>query len=521
MKINLLVPIIVLAFLVRVVGINFGLPLELHPDEGKIIYPANSMSVNFVESLQGRGDNAFFNPHIFYYGGVNFFILTSTIKLVSFVGRNFSVFNLVSLSPIFLLARFITVLFATATVYFVYRLGRDSFGEKVGLLSALVLAFFPTHVINSHYFSPDIIATFFGVASIYFLSRRKLLASSIMVGLGIGTKYYPAILAVFLGLGILIFLKGSLKSRLTKLLKYTVCAIVVFIITNPHVILNFPEFALDIKNQFARNGGGILGSVSPRFFYLLVNNDSSSMGRFLGNSLFFDLGPLALLVVFIAVFYPWFHKNAFAKYLSGFVICYFCFVSASISKEMRWLMFEIPMIAILVGYFFSSLKSKKTALVIGFLFLLFPIYKSVTVSLSFAKGDTRPTIVTWVEENIPQSSTILSDPILVARSPFDDEKYQVFEVPHAKYNVNEAYENESTPNLDIIPKPLYVVTSSKFIDYYNSSDFRALFPTASQKWIDYYKSIESFTKQIKCIRTNEDGLINFTGPDICIYLMER
>jgi uncharacterized membrane protein len=78
-----------------------------------------------------------------------------------------------------------------------------------------------------------------------------------MIGLGIGTKYYPAILAVFFCLWVLKSYTGNAKSRLLKLLKYTAYAIFVFLITNPHVVLNFSEFALDkwlnVKNGEENN----------------------------------------------------------------------------------------------------------------------------------------------------------------------------------------------------------------------------------------------------------------------------
>ena len=59
----------------------------------------------------------------------------------------------------------------TASVYLVYRLGRDAFGRPAGLLAALFLAVAPLHVAYSHMAVTDVTAVAFSLLALVLLQR--------------------------------------------------------------------------------------------------------------------------------------------------------------------------------------------------------------------------------------------------------------------------------------------------------------------------------------------------------------
>ncbi len=74
--------------------------------------------------------------------------------------------------PYFLLGRLLSVAMGTASVYLVYRLGRDAFGLPAGLLAALFLAVAPLHVAYSHMAVTDVTAVAFSLLALVLLQRR-------------------------------------------------------------------------------------------------------------------------------------------------------------------------------------------------------------------------------------------------------------------------------------------------------------------------------------------------------------
>jgi len=132
--------ILVIAFILRLVGITFG---TYHPDEHLVI----NHSLAF-----GTGD---LNPHMFYYPtffmyllffiyGV-FYVLGSVFQ--AFQGtEDFLAFYLMSPQTFYILGRFASVVFGTLTVWAVYRLGNEYKNIIVGRCAALFFScMFPAH----------------------------------------------------------------------------------------------------------------------------------------------------------------------------------------------------------------------------------------------------------------------------------------------------------------------------------------------------------------------------------------
>lgn len=185
--------ILALSFILRVYGINYGLPLHLHPDEWSQIEPSLKMF------------NWDLNPHIFYYPSFLIYFLFAVFKTLNALIPD--VFKITASKEIFYLTgRLISVIFGTLNVLLVYFLAKKLFNEKVALTSSFLFAISPLHVRSSHYAIVDIPLAFFICGAIYFCisvieedSFKNLFLAGLMGGVASSTKYtaFPLLLIIY------------------------------------------------------------------------------------------------------------------------------------------------------------------------------------------------------------------------------------------------------------------------------------------------------------------------------------
>jgi 4-amino-4-deoxy-L-arabinose transferase-like glycosyltransferase len=205
------------ALAVRLWGISHDLPYNYYPDERHFVNRALAF---------GSGD---LNPHWFHKPALYMYILFFEYGMYYAIGRIFGWFvsvddfarhYFIDPSAFFLLGRMTTVIFAIATVYVTYIIGRNYYNRRVGLIAALFLAITFGHVRSSHFVLADVPATFFTVLAFCFLMRvvdrgatRDYFLVGLFAGLGTATKYDSVTLLPCLYLAHLLFHsgKGSLR----------------------------------------------------------------------------------------------------------------------------------------------------------------------------------------------------------------------------------------------------------------------------------------------------------------------
>lgn len=158
--------LLALALVLRLINLNQSFWL----DEGAQVLMSQK-SLTFI--WFGRG--ADFQPPLFY------FLIHFWLKL----GR----------SEIFL--RLPSVFFGITTIYLVYLLAKRLFDEKVGLLSALFLAFAPYHIYYSQEVRMYSLLAFLGTLSTYFLWRKKYLFYLLTTTVSLYTHYFAFLILIF------------------------------------------------------------------------------------------------------------------------------------------------------------------------------------------------------------------------------------------------------------------------------------------------------------------------------------
>ena len=121
-----------------------------------------------------------FNPHFFNYPALTFYIQWIGQALIYLVGRVSGAFSspqhmLLSFEDnpyrFFMVGRLITSLFGIASIYLLYKLGKDIVSPVVGMLAALFLAFNFFHIRRGQLITTDVPLVFFILLA--FATNRK------------------------------------------------------------------------------------------------------------------------------------------------------------------------------------------------------------------------------------------------------------------------------------------------------------------------------------------------------------
>lgn len=153
------------ALLVRLSGINFGLPNMHFIDEGHLIYWAFYSGSHALQ------------PPYYLYAPLIPMILLVEFSIFYIGGYFFGIFSnpsqffisyLSDPTIFFLIGRITMAIAGVATVWLLFNVGRKFFNERIGMLACFFLAFTFLHVKESHYIKQDILLGFFVLAVFYF-----------------------------------------------------------------------------------------------------------------------------------------------------------------------------------------------------------------------------------------------------------------------------------------------------------------------------------------------------------------
>ncbi|MCB0214339.1 MAG: glycosyltransferase family 39 protein, partial [Anaerolineae bacterium] len=165
-----------LAFLLRLWGLDFGLPYDFHPDEHQYIEAAINGHIG------GSLNLSFINPPLYTYlllAAYGLWFLFTPLAPDADWAATATVF-----------ARFWSVAFGLLTVALAYRLGKRLFNQSAGLLASALLAVFFLPAREAHFAVNDTPAAFFVLLAIYFSvviiqhpQQRTYLLAGLAVGL--------------------------------------------------------------------------------------------------------------------------------------------------------------------------------------------------------------------------------------------------------------------------------------------------------------------------------------------------
>lgn len=462
-----LILIMFVAIFLRIYGINWGLPSKDY------YFSYHSDEVHYIRGLslmEPRKLN--FNPHFFNWGTWHYFELGITIGIASLFdvvklvkAKEFYYSYPLELAKIYLTGRLLSLLFAIATIYLLYLIGKRFYrNNKIALLAAFFMAINPAHILHSHYLKADTSVTFWVTAllffSFYLLENGRLryyVLSGIMGGLAIGAQqngicFLLTILFAHLLREYKSFkdIKSYLLSR--KLLIGYLSIALTYLIVSPYLYLSPAEFMLGVRRVIFRQGGGIDFVVRTNLLFDTFKAFNVAL------TAFFTFAGFAGIV------YSIFSRSRKNLLIFFWLLPYATLIIAMASLNTRHQMLIFPglllLAAVFINFLFSIMIKKSRKLILTIFISFFSLY-AIIYSLAYDKELSVKSIQKeaseWLLSNVPPGSVIAvarnpeirNCPTIIHQDYYYKEK-AVYKVINLDYNIN--YLGQQNPDYFIITK---------------------------------------------------------------------
>ena len=402
----MLASILILSFGIRLLGSNHGLP-----DINRFFWETDEAATVNISMGMGSGD---LNPHSFNKPAALYYITFLFYGVFYMLGKifgffestiQFAIYYLNNTYYFYIIARFIVIIFGILTVYVTYMIGKKAYGNKAGLLAALLLSVTPLHIVYSRSALPDVPSVFFLTLAMYQIvlitlenKTNNYLFAGLFSGLAASTKYHagfvwfsiPAIIILDL------FLKKSVNWR--GFLYSFFFLIFGFIVVTPYAILDFPTFIASLKVLLIAKTGE--SHYAPNWWLEHIRQFWHMT----------DLGPVFTLLSFGAIGYAIYkHTKSDLVCLFIILIFYTFFSLPSIQwAPSHYLLPIIPFLCILNARFMASWAHKRRLLGFFLFILIFPIiYSEFKNGVTISKYDTKYYAKKWIEDHFPNATNIL------------------------------------------------------------------------------------------------------------------
>lgn len=357
--------VFVVSLLIRLIGIGWGLPNDLHeqsyhPDE-PVIFGYSQR----VEPAKGK-----FTPGFYNYGTLYLTLLRVSTDVASAYGAgpkdSSAKETWMAIGRFDLVGRVLSALAGAATVWIVFLILLPRAGMLGSLFGAAALSFAPGHVVHSRFQTVDVLATFFLVVSLYFALRllpsgddplpddrlylRLAVLSGVFAGLSAGTKYT----GIFALVALLVVVVLDRRTARWKALGLGVlAAVVVFFLATPGALLDSHAFLRDFRYEMThtQTGHGAVFAGTPSGFIFNVWNLFVAMGMVM------VVGGIAGLVRATL------KRHAWAVALLAFSLAYYILIGRAEVKFMRYVFPLLPALAVGFGWLVSRAHIHPKAMV--------------------------------------------------------------------------------------------------------------------------------------------------------------
>lgn len=404
----------------RVLGLQYGLPQVYNPDEVAIMTRALSFAKGTL------------NPHNFLYPTLFFYVLFAWVGAylagVWLSGRVQSLGELQLLyfgdpSGIYTAGRLLGALAGTATIAGVYRLGQCVADWRTGAAAALFLAVAPLHVRDSHYVKHDVPATLTVVIAYLAIlrvwpgsdrdgnMRRNVLIAAAACGVAFSTHYYCVFLALPLLAAVTLASRaGGRRAVIRECLIATVVTAAIFLLLSPFIVVEPMRAWRDItaNREIVVDRALVDGAFSPalRYAQMLVR-DTTGL-------------PVVLLAIGGAAAMLR-RRPSLAGLLLSFPVAFLLFITNTFPAS-RYLNPILPFIAVFAANGVSAVAGVLSNRSVVFWLITTAaaapaLYQSVRTDFFIRRTDTRTIALHHVEATVPSGAGIALQPYSTPLAP--------------------------------------------------------------------------------------------------------
>lgn len=354
-----LAAILLLAAVLRLVGIRYGLPYPLlNPDEGNIVPRAFAMA-----------HGLHLDPGWYDYPSL---LMTLLAPLQVFAAE-----------PSYGLARLVALLVGVGGVAATWWLGKRAYGTGAALTGAAAVAVATTHVAYSRMAVTDVLLTLTITVALALALAGRLEWAGVAVGLAASAKYPGAIAAV----PVLVAGWGAWR----RLGRAVALALAAFVLTSPFVLVHAGAAWGDVSRVQRLARAGWLG----------FENDPASPVAYL-ERLWGALGPFLLLAL-ACVAAALVRRARADRVLLSFAAVYWLTLMPQAAHFDRYVLPLVPVLAVLAGSF-------PAALPVALALLVVPLAWSLGDARDLTRTDTRLRADAWVRAHVPAGDRIAADP---------------------------------------------------------------------------------------------------------------
>ena len=431
-----IVLIVLLSIFTRFYKLNWGSGYYFHPDESNMAMALSRLQIDNLD------------PKFYAYGQFPLYLGFFTLKILNIPS---------SFSNSILILRFYSAFFSFLSVGVIYFLSQKIFSQKLSLLAVILTIFNPGLIQLAHFGTTESLLLLMFLLEIYLSiiiyqkedNYWQYLLAGVFGGIALATKISSLI---FLGPIFLVSLMKLINERkilptIFKILLLIVFVLNFYLISSPYNIANSRDFLSSMKYEtsVATGQSQVFYTTqfknTPPYLFQLIKIFPYSSGIF--QFIFGIFGLIFLLK-------NW--KLNKEVYLNWFIILipsfvYFLYFGQVYAKWTRFvspLFFLFPLFS---TYFISTLNSKIYRLVLVLLACLPGLY---FLKIYFY-SDIRITASTWIENNIPVDSKILSEGGNVVDIPITDKNYQITNYDFYSNYPNNLSNHLFTTNYIIVP----------------------------------------------------------------------
>ncbi len=412
---------VLLAFLLRVNGLNFGLPYNFHDAEHQYTEAGLAFLQGPKEALAAL--QKLNNPPLFKVVlgaldvGYAYALLPNLAQQRSILATELwgTFFHYVG--------RLASMAAGLLTVALLYPLGQRLYGRKAGLLAAFLLAVSFLHVRESHFAVNDAPLTFLATLALYFMAGilrwgrwRDYLAAGLVIGLAGATKYTGFYLVSGLAMAHLagewrrdLRAAGLLKSVLRSLcsprwLVGLAMTLLGFLLGAPVMLTAWGDALKEITKlaEYGRLGyhGLLLAPDGGWIFYL--------------DTLAWGVGFLMAAGILVALALSLMYRRAEDLLLLIYPLLLFALMGAQKMVFARFILPVLPPLLLLLAAWLWRTSQFKPwprwvmpAAVV--LLILQPLVMSGWLGVILNRRDTREMAAAWAKENIPAGAVIYAE----------------------------------------------------------------------------------------------------------------
>jgi hypothetical protein len=399
------------AFLLRVIGVDWGLPnasraFSLHPDE-----PVNLLYARQI--IPGKLD---FTPGFYNYGTLYLTLLRIVSDVVGTYAGGFDTngnLTPAAMGQIHLAGRLLNCVFGAGLAAVTFLIGTRFLRPVGAVVAGALVGVAPALVVHSRFQTVDMLAALLALLSIFFTVRllddespflKTVTIAGVFAGLSAGTKYVGFV-AVLILIPAIWFRD---KSQLAKGFLVAVAACLgAFVLSTPGAVLDREAFMRDFLfelNHSKEGHGLVFVGTSAAPIYHLGNLAS-------GFSLFALVTGFAGLVIAVA------RREKVAVLVGLFFVLYFLAVSGGQIKFMRYILPTIPALALGVGFVLHRLEEtekNRFAILAGIVLVggldRGALNGSLVYSMVMKTPDARDTAGKWLKEQNAKTVGVATDP---------------------------------------------------------------------------------------------------------------